>query len=74
MTASNEKLAQTLERFAALLRSGEWDALWWSWSPEYSPMSVTYQQIDDALQAQKSELVWQEFQFTLGRSVKKERV
>lgn len=73
MTTMNEKLAQELERFAALLRGGEWDAETCSWSPEWDTQSLAYQLIDDAPHKQKTELVRQELQFTLVRSAKKER-
>lgn len=73
MTTTNEKLAQELERFAALLRSGEWDAEKCSWSPEYDPQLVGIRLIDDAPHMQKTELARQELQFTLVRSTKKER-
>ncbi|MEJ5030047.1 hypothetical protein [Comamonas sp. MYb69] len=73
MTTMSEKLAQELERFAALLRSGEWDAEKCSWSPEYDTQLVGIQLIDDAPHKQKTELVRQEVQFTLARSAKKER-
>jgi len=73
MTTANEQMAREIERFAALLRSGEWDAEGCSWTPEYYPQAVGYQLIDVAPHKQKTELVRQELQFTLVRSAKKER-
>ena len=63
MTEEN-KLAERLEHFAKLLRSGEWGAVRWRWAPEGRPVSVSAKSIEDKA-LPKSEAIFHEFEFSI---------
>ena len=71
MTTENEKLAQKLEQFAALLRGGEWDIESWVWRPDIEPTMITLTYVDGRpVTKANHELIRLEFSFVLNKKHK----